>query len=44
MSKRRIVKAVDEYVKSKDEPCIALRLNDDQAKLEGFGDNECFIS
>ena len=39
MSKRRIVKAVDEYVKSKDEPCIVLMLDDDQTKLEGFGDN-----
>ena len=39
MSKRRIVKAVDEYVKSKDETCIVLMLNDDQTKLEGFGDN-----
>ena len=34
MSKQRVIKAVDEYVKSKDEPCIVLMLNDNQTKVE----------
>ena len=39
MSKPIIHTAVDKYVKTKNEHCIVLSLNDDKTDIEGFGDN-----
>ena len=39
MSKPIIHTAVDKFVKTKNEHCIVLTLNNEKTNIEGFGDN-----